>query len=229
MAIGNSVSDEIREQRRKVMLEGGFKEKLAYFFYYYKFHALTVAAVTVFLILLIVNFATKKENILQVVYVNGFPNTDTQEFMNDFAKTIEFNPKKESVNLDDSFYISSGEQTVYDQNNEEKLFIMSSAGSIDVCVTDESYLNSLLTNGYLLDLSTVLSEAQMEKYKDNLIYFDSEEDMHEGELPVAIRITDAAKIQSTNCFPNTDCYFTIIMNSEHIDNSLAFLDYLETP
>ena len=69
----------------------------------------------------------------------------------------------------------------------------------------------------------------MEQYKDRIVWYDCTENMTEGEEAIALEVTDASKIVSTQSFPNTKCYYGIIVNSERIDNSLAFLDYLETP
>ena len=59
MAAGNSVSDEIREQRQKLKGKSP-KEKLAYFWEYYKVPALIVLLVVIFGSDLIYNIVTKK-------------------------------------------------------------------------------------------------------------------------------------------------------------------------
>ena len=227
MAIGNSISDEIKQQHKKILSQQGLKGKLQYFFSYYKLHALIAIFAIITIIYTIVSFAAQKDIILQVVYVNGFPSEDTESFMEDFSKTIEFDSKKQEIALDDSIYIASENRSTFDDQNEEKLFLMSSAGKIDVCIADETYFKEMAKQGYLLDLSTVLSQDKMEQYKDDLFYYDSRENMHVGKEAVGIRVTDAKKLVSTNSFPNTECYYCIIMNSTNIENALAFLDYIE--
>ena len=101
MAIGNSVNDEIREQQKKVMENEGLKGRLQYFVYYYKWHVIIGAIILIFVINTIVEFATRKDTVLQVVYINGFPNVESTEFMADFQKTIEINEKKEITQLDE--------------------------------------------------------------------------------------------------------------------------------
>lgn len=228
MANGNSVSDEIGEQRKKAMEGAGFKERLSYFFYYYKVHVLLTVVIGAVVISTIVSLATKKDIVLQVVYINGFPVENTETFMADFATTIPINPEKEEVLLDDSFYIAAENRSTFDEQNQEKLFMMSAAGTVDVCVSDEAFFMELVKQGYLLDLSTVLTDEQMEQYQDRLFYYDSDENKTEGKEAVGIKITDAPKIMATNSFPNTDCYYSIVVNSKHTDNALAFLEYLET-
>ena len=227
MANGNSVNDEIKEQRKKAMEIANFKERLSYFFYYYKVQVLLTIVIGAVVISTIVSLATKKDIVLQVVYINGFPSENAETFMSDFASTIPIDTAKEEVLLDDSFYIAAENRSTFDEQNQEKLFMMSAAGNIDVCVADEAFFQELVKQGYLLDLSTILSDEQMNLYKDKLFYYDSDENKHEGKEAVGIKVTDAPKIVATNSFPNTDCYYCIIVNSKHTDNALAFLDYLE--
>lgn len=229
MAVGNSVNDEIREQQKKVFSEQGFKGKLEYFIYYYKWHVIIGVLVFAFLGSMLYNVLTKKEVALQVVYVNSFPNIESTEIMADFQKNISINANKEEVLLDTSFYINSDSASYYAEQSVEKLLVMCSAGTIDVCVVDEAYFMEMAAGGYFLDLSTVLSEEQMELYKDRIVWYDCPNNLTEGEEAIAIEVTASPKIVSTESYPNTKCYYGIVVNSTHIDNSLAFLDYLETP
>lgn len=229
MAIGNSVNDEIREQREKVFKEQGFKGKLEYFIYYYKWHVIIGAIILSFGGSMVYEILTQKDVALQVVYVNGFPNVENTDFMADFQQTIDIDEKKEETLLDDTIYINAKNPSYYDEQSIEKLLVMCSAGSVDVCVVDESYFMNMAEGGYFLDLSTVLSDEQMELYKDRLVWYDCPDNITEGEEAIAIEVTDASKLVSTQSFPNTKCYYGIIVNSERIDNSLAFLEYIETP
>lgn len=229
MATGNSVNDEIREQREKVFKENGFKGRLEYFFYYYKWHVIIGAIILIFCGSMIYELLTKKDVALQVVYVNGFPNVESAEFMADFQKTIDIDENKAETLLDDTFYIDAESPSYYDEQSIEKLLVMCSAGTVDVCVVDESYFMNMAEGGYFLDLSTVLTDEQMEQYSDRIVWYDCADNITEGEEAIAIEVTDASKIVSTQSFPNTKCYYGILVNSEKIDNSLAFLEYIETP
>ena len=229
MAIGNSVQDEIREQQKKVLESQGFKGRLEYFFHYYKWYVLTVALILIIGGTMIYDIVTKKDMVMQAVYVNAFPNVESTEFMADFEKTIEINPKKEETSLIDDFYIDMEAYTYFDAQNIEKLLVLCAAGTVDVCIVDESYLMNMAEGGYFMDLSTIFTDAQMQEYKDKLVWYDCPDNIAEGEEAIALEITDASKIVSTQSYPNSKCYFTVIVNAPNVDNALAFLDYLETP
>ena len=229
MAIGNSVQDEIREQQMKVLKSQGFKGRMEYFFHYYKWYVLVAVIVLGIGGAMIYDIVTKKDCIMQAVYVNAFPNVENTAFMADFEKTIEINPKKEETSLISDFYIDMEAYTYFDAQNLEKLLVLCAAETVDVCVVDDSYLMHMAEGGYFKDLSTVFTDEQMEEYKDKLVWYDCPNDITEGEAAIALEITDASKIVSTQSYPNSKCYFTIIINAPNVDNALAFLEYLETP
>ena len=229
MAAGNSMQDEIREQQKKVLESQGLKGRLEYFFHYYKWYALTGLLLLIVGGIMLFDLITQKDTVMQAVYVNAFPNVEGKAFMEEFEKTIEINPKKEETSILDDFYIDMEAYTYYDAQNLEKLLVWCSSGSVDVYVVDESFLMHMAEGSYYMDLSTVLSKEQMEKYKDKLVWYDSPDDNTIGEAAIAIEITDAPKIVSTRSYPNSKCYFSIVITSPNVDNSLAFLDYLETP
>ena len=229
MAVGNSVQDEIREQQKKVLESQGLKGRLEYFFHYYKWHVIIGAIVLILGGTMIYDVVTQKDVAMQAIYINAFPNVENDAFMADFEKTIEIDTKKEETSLISDIYINMDEYTYFDSQNIEKVLVMCAAGAVDVCVVDEKYMMHMAEGGYYMDLSTVFTEEQMEEYKDRLIWYDCPGDTKEGEEAIALEITDASKIVSTQSYPNSKCYFTIIANAPNIDNSLAFLDYLETP
>ncbi len=229
MANGNSVFDEIREQHQKVMAEKGLKGLILHLFHYYKWYALTGLAVLIIVITMIYDAVTQKDMVLQAVYVNAFPNVGNEEFMADYEKTITINPKKEETSLISDFYINVDDPTIFEAENIQKLLVLCASGAVDVCIVDESYLMQMAQGGYYMDLSTVFTKEQMEKYSDRLVWHDYPDDDKDAKEAIALEVTDADKIVSTQSYPNTKCYFAIMFNAPNVDNSLAFLDYLETP
>ena len=229
MAAGNSVNDEIREQHKKVLEEEGLKGRLKYFVHYYKWPVLIALFVIIFFGSSLYQVFSKKDTALQVLMVNGFPNVETEEFMNDFETTITIDSEKEDTLLDDNFYINTESPSLYDEQNAERLFVMSSAGVVDVVLVDEAYFQVMAEAGYLMDLRKVLSEEQMTLYKDRAFYYDSPNNYAEGEEWVGIEITSSPKIVDTQSYPSSKAYFCMIMNAPNIENSLAFLKYLDTP
>lgn len=229
MATGNSVNDEIKEQHRKILDSEGFKGRLTYFFYYYKWHVLISLVLIIFAVTFIYGRVTQKDTILQVIMVNGFPNIEAETIMEDFNRNITMNPKKEQTLLDTSFYINTDSPTMFDEQNSEKLFVMSAAGVVDVVLANKDYFLTMAETGYLLDMSKILTDEQMQQYKDRFLYYDSPNNYAEGEELVGIDVTDSPLLKNTQSYPNDQVYFCIIMNSSHTDLALTFLEYLDEP
>lgn len=228
MAAGNSINDEIKEQRDKVLAELGPWGRFKYFFHYYKWATLAVIIVVCVTVYTIYEFATRKDTVFQVAYVNAFMNVEAADFMAGFEEVLELDTKKEQALLDDSFYIDIDEMNAYHSQNQQRMVVLNSASAIDVCVADEAYFETQASEGAFADLSQILSEEQLAKYEDYFYFYDSEFDDVEGAVPVGIDITNAPKILETESYPNATVYIGIYFTTEHLEYSLAFLDYLHT-
>lgn len=229
MSKNNSVNDEIKQQHKYVKEEMDFWGKIKYFFYYYKIHTVVTLFVMVAIIYVVHFYVTKKDPVLQVAIVNGYPQIELSEMIDEFTATIPFDPEKQEVTIDDTYYIHTEMANAMDDQNAERLYIFAYSQELDVCLVDESYFPVIADAGYVEDLSTLFTEEQLEKYADKFVYWDSPNDMVDGEELIAIDISDAPKIVSTECYPDKKAYFTIILKSEYKDNALAFLEYLYTP
>ena len=107
MAAGNSVMDEIREQHKK-MKGKSLKEKFQYFWEYYRVATLVTILVAVFLGNLIYTVATAKDNALYAVFVNGYTDMDTEEYMAGFDEYAQIDTKNYSTTLETNFTLGFG-------------------------------------------------------------------------------------------------------------------------
>ena len=83
MADGNSVSDEIKAQHKKLAGKT-VKEKFLYFWEYYRMPTLVTILVIAFAGNLIYTIATAKDSALSVLFINGYSEMDTEPFMDGF-------------------------------------------------------------------------------------------------------------------------------------------------
>ena len=81
MAKNNSVNDEIKRQHKYVKEELDFKGKVKYFFYYYKVHTAVTLLVMAVIIYMVHFYVTKKDPVLQVAIVNGYPQMELSEMI----------------------------------------------------------------------------------------------------------------------------------------------------
>ncbi|MFI3213314.1 MAG: hypothetical protein R3Y24_08215 [Eubacteriales bacterium] len=225
MAVGFSVNDEIKEQQQKLVGTSP-KEKLDYFLDYYKFHTIGVLLALILVTFFIRDIMAQKDSAMYAIYINGFPNVESEEFMEGFSEYIGINTDKEETILEDNFYLSEEDTSEYTMANVQKLVALAAAGSLDVIVADEYYFNQYGAQGFFHDLRDVLSQEQIAQYEDLFVYIDIDDDDSDEAIPIGICVTDASKIVSTESFPNADCYFSVVASSTHIENAIAYLDYL---
>ena len=69
----------------------------------------------------------------------------------------------------------------------------------------------------------------LNEYEDRLIYYDIPEDGQE-DVPAAIRVTDVPFLQESQAYAAyEDAYLAVIVNTQHPDTVISFLEYLEQP
>ena len=226
MAAGNSVMDEIREQHKK-MKGKSLKEKFQYFWEYYRVATLIVIVVAVFVGNLIYTIATAKDNAFYAVFVNGYTDMDTEEYMAGFDEYAQIDTKHYSTTLEANFTLNQDSTDTYTVANIQKFAAQVAAQELDVMVADGDTFRQYADNGYLGGLNEFLSEETLSKYEDRLIYIDIPDDDIDEEVPVGIEISDCTLLQETQAYAGQDeVYFGILVNTEHADNAAKFLEYI---
>ena len=226
MAAGNSVMDEIREQHKK-MKGKSLKEKFQYFWEYYRVATLVTILVAVFLGNLIYTVATAKDNALYAVFVNGYTDMDTEEYMAGFDEYAQIDTKNYSTTLETNFTLSQDSADTYAVANLQKFAAQVAAQEVDVMIADPDTFNQYAENGYLGGLNEFLSEETLSRYSNRLIYANIPDDDTKEEVPVGIDIADCALLQETQAYAGYDnVYFGILVNTEHAENAEKFLEYI---
>ena len=226
MAAGNSVMDEIREQHKK-MKGKSLKEKFQYFWEYYRVATLVTILVAVFLGNLIYTVATAKDNALYAVFVNGYTDMDTEEYMAGFDEYAQIDTKNYSTTLETNFTLSQDSADTYAVANLQKFAAQVAAQEVDVMIADPDTFNQYAENRYLGGLNEFLSEETLSRYSDRLTYANIPDDDTEEEVPVGIDIADCALLQETQAYAGYDnVYFGILVNTEHAENAEKFLEYI---
>ena len=224
MAAGNSVSDEIREQRQKLKGKSP-KEKLAYFWEYYKVPALIVLLVVIFGSDLIYNIVTKKAIVMEAAFVNMVTaeDFDSEQEAAGFVTWAGIDSKEYEAVFDTGIYIDYDGGDEYTAVNIQKVMAMISARALDVILADDSYLEQTADEGYYADLSEVLPEELLAQFEaeDKVLYRDIPED-GKGEIPIAVDVRDSSFFLSHE----VPSWFTVIINAEHPETAVKFLEYM---
>ena len=239
-----SVNDEIKNEAKKVWQSKTGKERAMYFVDYYKVHFIVGVVVIALLISIIHSFATRKENIFEVLVINGMiDEVDYDGLMEGYFENIDYDKKKQEYVIDPNYQIDIYGTDQYNQMNIQKVFVNVSVGELDVMICDEDFMRFARAQDCAADLTTILPQSMLDKYEDKLVWYDfpmeevgveGYEEEYERDYAgryeaVSIEITDFCKVQEYNMFPEKKVYALVIANSSHIDKAIGFLKYLDTP
>lgn len=191
MAVGTSVGDEIREERRKAMSRMSPKEKFAYFWDYYKFHALTAVVLVIALVSFIYQYATHKDYGFYAVLVNAGVSDPSsslpEQWAAQFQEYAAIDPTEYEVYIDTSMSVSSTDFSQYSMANQEKIMAMTQTGSINTLIAETETFEKYAQAEYFYPLEEVLSAEELEKYRPYFYYTDAATFADDDYDPTQIR------------------------------------------
>ena len=235
----NSVNDEIKNEARKVWQTKTGLERIKYFVYYYKVHFLVAVGAIALIGSIIHWYATMKDSILYVTVVNGqysdFFNYDA--IIDGYAQTLEYDEKEEELIIDAGAHVDVYAKDQASQTTVQKVFMNVVAKELDVLMCDEDFMMLTRAQDVAYDLTKALPKEMLDKYQDKIVWYDFPieemgEEFYEEKYggrneAVCIEITDFALIKQSNMFEGKKAYAFIIANTENLDNSIGFLEYLD--
>lgn len=247
-----AVMDEFREER-EALKNADFKTKWRYFLDYYKWHAIVTVLVIVAVISYIYGVVTAKDSALFGYFLNTYENSETsEEFNNSLAEGLNIDLDQYTVTIDSTLQISTSEMTETTISSAEKLMVTIAAKEVDfVAANQETFLQYATTDTFF-DLREIFTEEELEKYQDYIYYVDmdvvreKEEIVDSGSVetyvakeydhfapeemgdpvPMALCIQDSPKLDGYYYFTDKIVPLGIVVNTQRLDTTLAFIDYL---
>lgn len=200
------------------------KQKVQYIWDYYRLPIIIVIAVIFFIGSLIHHYVTYKEPALDVIMVNSnmayaeeFPEFDN------FYELTGLDPADEPIAVDASIIFSSLEEPTSDYYNIQNLSLRIAVGGNDIIFAPEEIYSYYAASGSMMDLSTILSDAELSQYANQLLYATDEETG--VSYPCAIKLSEE-HWALTNGYYSQPCYLGIIVNTDAAELSSEFLHYV---
>ncbi|MBP9995772.1 MAG: hypothetical protein KBT19_00685 [Lachnospiraceae bacterium] len=222
----DSLADEIKEQRSEVLRERTLGQKLSYLAFYYKYHLIIAAIVICVITYVVSTVLTNKQPYLQIACVNANSEVDFDEVLAEYDATLQYDRDKLSTYMDASYVIANDNQNGFDSNQIQKIFYSTAANRIDVIVADEVNFMWMASNGYFKNLDLALSPEEKEKYADKLLACKVTSNGQEYDEISGIEVELASKVAQGNWYPQGKAYIGIVMETDRIDESIDFIDYL---
>ena len=171
-----ALSDEIREQRQKLKGQGA-KAYLSYFWEYYRWPTVAVIAVAAMAISIVHSIATNKPNAINAIFLNAANpelTRDSEWIDAPFAEYAGIDTEEYGLTIDTSSYITpGGAASQMEMGTTEKIMAYAAAQDLDVMTADPYNFQNYARNGMFVDLRTVLSAEQLEKYEPYFYYAES--------------------------------------------------------
>ncbi len=233
-----AISDEIREQRKK--LSGmTSKQKISYIIYYYKFHFLGALFVLTILISLIHSIVTKKEISLYCAMINSLPyDSELTVLREDFSEYAGIDLNENEVVIDCTMNINYESQDQMTYGYVQKLMALLNTGDIDVFVADKPVVDNYGQIAAFKNLEEFLPDdlrQELEGQFDIYEYTFTDEDTGEtATLPIGLYIYNSKILRE--CYESNGMQgmyteemnpiFCITANGKNPENAIKFLRYL---
>lgn len=212
-----SLKEEIKKLKKM-----SFKDKLWYIKEYYSIHIIGIL-ILLFFVISMVNIALKKDPVFTSSFVNVLIlEEEKQKIIDDFTTFAELDKTDDFWRLDDSFRISFSENSdpVANQQYLLKLNASISSRQLDTVITQKELIDYLLSIDGLLPLNNVLPKDFIENNSEN---FYIKKDIDTNNI-YAINIANSPLFKELGIKENV--YFAIASNSENIELSLKFLEFI---
>ena len=241
------VMDEFREEREAIK-HGTPRQKYQYFKDYYRTPLIIAVLAAIFIGILVYQFVSHKSSAFYAVMLNCSPYQDNEWFGAEYTEYAGIDLGKYSVTFDTGIYyrLDSTDEDTY--VTVQKLDTYAGAGHLDVMLGGGEEFAHFANSILFMDLRTVLTEEQLQKYEPNLYYIDAAlidpitmgtaesqnyadpknpEEM-DDPMPVAIYVERSEKLNTAYYFKNAEngIALGIYSNTSHADNAVALIDYL---
>ncbi|MCD8325328.1 MAG: hypothetical protein LUC90_01215 [Lachnospiraceae bacterium] len=162
-----AVMDEFKEERDKIK-NGTFKEKWKYFWDYYHWHVIGGTLGLIAVIWIVFDVTHQDESVLFVELLNCATVYDDSEYVSSVEEFIGVE-KGQSLTIEAGLDVTEDTE---EYTSFELLAVRLAARELDVMVADEETLCGYAEEDALIDLTTVMSEEQLERYSDYFYYID---------------------------------------------------------
>lgn len=211
--------EEIRLDREK-MQGKPLRKKIQYFFMYYKIPFFLTIAVILAVFSIVHTLRKDPDYSFCAIFVNAeYADGNDEAMEEEFVEYSGIDTSQSEVHvysaisfgLDDDSSLSSANLEIF----ESYIF----SNSMDACVLSEDLFETYAGLNAFQDLSEVLTQEEMERYGDYLVYVD--------EVPYGVDIAGFAVVEEYGLYAEDgEAVYSVLYNAPNEDYGGIFLDYL---
>lgn len=234
----------ISEKEKFRQLKG--TKKIQYLWDYYKLHFVAAGVILYILGYTIYGHFTQKEQVLYAAFINVAPSESlTETLSNGFLTAQGMDLNKNEFYLYSGLYLTTDEENPYHEYtyaSRIKLIAAMDSETLDIALMDQEAFDAFSQNGYLYNMETFLSEADLELYlkceemlRENIVILednaeeaaldDSVEYAAETEeYPMALEVTQTALLEEAGF--TEPVYLGVIKNTPRKEAAAEYIRYL---
>lgn len=245
-----ALKDDIKRERKAYFATATLKQKIEYIVHYYAPTALLIIAIIAFILYFILDAIHQPKNVLNGTFINLYTydtRDEANELANKYLNDKGIDTTKYTATFGSNLVMSSDLSVT--QQSDQALIAQVSAGILDFTIGSSNHLLPYAYEQIFADLTTVLSEEQIEKYEPYFLYIDrtiilekentSLDDLDGIEypdctkpeemkdpIPVFIMTTESDIINDLYGFNDPHRCIGIVYNGKNQKNAIDFLDYI---
>lgn len=247
--------DEFRAEREAVK-NGPLKQRIEYFWDYHKWHVLIPLFVAIILGVSIYQAVTKPDTVLSGIVLNTHSQTAYEraaDLGNEYLTKEGYDTEEYALEFNTNLTYSTDSETGSSVNYDslQAITAQTAAGVIDFMVAESDVLLDLEYRSMFLDLQTILTEEQIEKWKPYFLYIDRDilvqrqeayeknreigeitfSDCHKPEemkdpVPVFLDVSKCEKLTAIYEEAPKELLLAVPDKTERAENLVTFLEYL---
>ncbi|MFV0465626.1 MAG: hypothetical protein ACK5ML_06075 [Lachnospiraceae bacterium] len=220
------IKNMIRAERSK--LKGmKLRDKIDYIWTYYKAPILGVLIALILCVSLIQGLLrTEPDVVLNVLAINADPYYDAEQddTFDTFLTEQDLDPELNTISFNTSILISFTEEGMV--SNPQILQVMVTllmAGDIDMVTADEQMYQYIAEQGYMMPLSSYMSESEIAALDDRILYAVDPETGQEEAFGV---LADANSGMTKGSLYESPPYAGLVYNAENMTVGTEFIEYI---
>ena len=246
-----AVMDEFREERAAIR-HGTPKQKFLYFCTYYGWATIAVILITAFIGYLTFIIVSKKDQVFFAAVLNSTAMESADDYSRSFLEYTGYDPKKYAAEFDNTMYMSFSSYDETSSTSSDKLTVYMAARQLDVIIAGDELYEHYANAGTFCDLTDILSEEQIEKYKPYFYYVDvplvaqiyqaeinmdntfkpelpdpTKPELMEDPVPVGIYVESSEKLTDSFYIREGDrVVLGVVSNTNRPDMAVKYIDFV---
>ena len=200
------------------------QKKLGYVWDYYRFHILGIIVLVITAGSIIHHYATLKESVLDMLFLNAHAIEEPQKPFEDFLSARGYDLSDYEIRVTTSLRFALREGSYQeDYYTIQTLSALFAAGDLDIFTAPQQIYNDFASAGYVADLRTVFTEDELASYGDMVIYTNLLETKE--AFPSGFNL-EGNPWMIENGYYDDGCYLSITANTDNPELTKEFILYI---